>query len=441
MNQQGVISEMIDNQKLLNEQYDVLTGSWPKTAGEMVLVVDQYNQISDLTLYMLGLMNDADIAYEFQKLVLNFTGKLKGMTEEEIDATVSQALADTGLYTQTHRSRKSYTFQEMMNLEYDILLPFEMFKKQDAEPKHIEGTDFPLWEAKTDEEVQQYLSENNRAIISGGTKMKISGIVRLKENATSGSLSTHLCYTKALTDLLIEKSLDSEIVKQQLSQTSFTDRWNLFDGDIIDSTSELSYSEISTALGIVDKDRPSAIYIYPSSFEAKDQIVTMIDDYNADHGDAEQIKYNDYIGLMMSSITDIINAVTYVLIAFVSISLIVSSIMISVITHISVLERTKEIGVLRSIGASKRVISRVFNAETAIIGFTSGILGIVITVILNIPISIIIKSLSGLANIAVLPVWGGIALIAISAALTIIAGLIPAYKASKQDTVVALRSE
>ena len=251
--------------------------------------------------------------------------------------------------------------------------------------------------------------------------------------------------------------MSSEIVAQQLAQKDYTDKWDLTgDPDEWAPITNTQYNEVSDDIGIVDPETPTSIYIYPTSFEAKDKIVAIIDDYNreVDEYNAEleasggnllnkktPIKYNDYIGLMMSSITDIINAVTYVLIAFVSISLIVSSIMISVITHISVLERTKEIGVLRSIGASKRDISRVFNAETAIIGFTSGLLGILITLLLNIPISILIYTFAGLADIAALPVWGGFALVGISTLLTIIAGLIPAYKASKKDPVVALRSE
>ena len=172
----------------------------------------------------------------------------------------------------------------------------------------------------------------------------------------------------------------------------------------------------------------------------------LIDDYNAkvskeEGGDNKKIKYEDYIGLMISSITTIVNAVTYVLIAFVSTSLIVSSIMIGIITYISVLERTKEIGVLRSIGASKTDVARVFNAETIIIGLTAGLIGIGITLLLNIPINIIITSLAGLANVAALPVWGGVSLVLISVVLTVIAGLVPSRMASKKDPVIALRSE
>ena len=449
MNQSGVISEMIDNRSLLEKQYDVLKGSWPTAANEMVLVVDQYNQLSDMDMYMLGLMNETDIAYVFQKIMLNLSDSTKDLSEEEKDRIVKENLETLGL-EQTGRSKKSYTFDELLALEYNILLPSDLYKKD--EPKTVFSADgeteveFPVWSSLSDDEINEYIKNTDKSVTLGGTKLKISGIVRLKETATSGSLTTPLCYTNDLTKLLMEKSGNSEIVRQHLDQNYFhgnrysvltsyipEDGWGPIDSSV--------YDKVSSAIGVVDPETPKSIYIYPVSFEAKDKIVQLIDDYNATHSETEQIKYTDYIGLMMSSITTIINAVTYVLIAFVSISLIVSSIMISVITHISVLERTKEIGVLRSIGASKRDIAHVFNAETAIIGLTSGVLGIVITLILNIPISIIIKNLSGLSNIAALPVWGAFALIGISVALTVIAGLVPASKASKQDPVVALRSE
>ena len=186
---------------------------------------------------------------------------------------------------------------------------------------------------------------------------------------------------------------------------------------------------------------PSAINIYPIDFEAKEKITAIIDAYNATADEADQIQYTDYVGLMMSSVTTIINAISYVLIAFVAISLVVSSIMIGIITYISVLERTKEIGILRSIGASKRDISRVFNAETLIVGFTAGAIGIAATLLLNIVINMVIQSLTGIHHAAGLPLAGGGILVGISMLLTFIAGLIPSRMAAKRDPVVALRSE
>ena len=448
MNRQGVVSEMIDNTALLQSQYEVLKGSWPNKADEMVLVVNNYNQISDMVLYMLGLMNDSDIAYVFQRLLLVLPGNLGGeglneadYTEEQLDQMVQERLAEQG-YEQTGRSSKTYSFDQLLSMEYYMTLPSDGFYKTGE----TAGEDFPLWALMEEQAMLDYIAQKDYPITNGGMKLKISGIVRLKQGVTSGSLSTSLCYTHALTQLLIDKANNSEISLQHINQ----DRSMLTQDEYRNVLgtgflTKVEYDALTATLGIIDESTPASIAIYPTSFEAKDAVVKLIDDYNnspeVQEDTSKQIKYDDYIGLMMSSITEIINAVTYVLIAFVSISLIVSSIMISVITHISVLERTKEIGVLRSIGASKRDISRVFNAETAIIGFTAGILGIVVTLVLNIPISLVIENVSGLKNIATLPVWGGIILVAISTFLTILAGLIPASKASKQDPVIALRSE
>ena len=198
-----------------------------------------------------------------------------------------------------------------------------------------------------------------------------------------------------------------------------------------------------SSLGIVDVDTPSTINIYPKDFKSKDKIVEFINEYNDKQKDNEEltISYTDYVAILMNSVTTIIDVISYVLIAFVSISLVVSSIMIGIITYISVLERTKEIGILRAIGARKKDIRRVFNAETFIIGLASGVLGISITILLNIPINIIINNLSGINNVSILPISGAIILILISVMLTIIAGLIPSSIASKKDPVIALRTE
>ncbi len=191
----------------------------------------------------------------------------------------------------------------------------------------------------------------------------------------------------------------------------------------------------------MDYERPSRINIYPVSFAAKENINDLIEEYNQNHEQDEQIKYTDYVGLLMASVSTIINAISYVLIAFVSISLIVSSIMIGIITNISVLERTKEIGILRAIGASKRDISRVFNCETFIEGLAAGLLGVVATVILDIPVNFIIDALADIGHVAALPWQGAVILVIISVVLTLIAGIIPARAAAKKDPVEALRSE
>ena len=205
-------------------------------------------------------------------------------------------------------------------------------------------------------------------------------------------------------------------------------------------SSSNKYDNLKT-LGVIDLASPSSISIYPTDFEAKERIVDIIAEYNRNHDEAHQISYTDMVGMLMSSVTDIINAISYILIAFVAISLIVSSIMIGIITYISVLERTKEIGILRSIGASKRDISRVFNAETIIIGLFSGVIGIGVTLLLLIPINIIIENITNIAGLAVLPPVGAAALIVISVILTLIAGILPSRVAAKKDPVIALRTE
>lgn len=220
-----------------------------------------------------------------------------------------------------------------------------------------------------------------------------------------------------------------------------TEQCALYHDEIL-TFSESDYDHNMSELGYVDLNSPATINLYASTFENKDVIEAAIQDYNDSVDDLQKIAYTDYVGLMMSSVTSIINAITYVLIAFVAVSLVVSSIMIGVITLISVQERTKEIGILRAIGASKKNVSRLFNAETVIIGFSSGVLGVLITYLFCIPINAILHQLTGISTLkAFLPVNVAIVLIIISIALTLFAGIIPSRSAAKKDPVVALRSE
>ena len=439
MRGQPFISEMIDNQKLVEDQYELLDGKWPEDYNDALIVVDEYNQISDIGLYMLGLMDDNDIFYIFTKLALRM--QYPDKTEEELDAETRKL----GYY----RSTSSYTFDDLLSLRYKAVIgaeyyyPFTTVKKYDNSGNEV---DFTLWKEYSEEEMKQLILDGNY------TEIKVSGIVRKKERAATGALSSTLIYTKKLTDALIKKNASLPIVRQLLSQQelvsggSFNDYFDIKyygenHSDNGKRLTEREYFEQMKSFSAIDEDRPEAIYIYPKDFESKDVIAKYISDYNASVPKEQNIKYDDTVGLLMSSVTTIINAITYVLIAFVSISLVVSSIMIAVITNISVLERTKEIGVLRSIGASKRDVSNVFNAETFVIGLVSGIMGILITLILIIPINMIIYSLSGLSGVAALPVAGAFILIGISVLLTVLAGLIPARSASKKDPVVALRTE
>ena len=211
--------------------------------------------------------------------------------------------------------------------------------------------------------------------------------------------------------------------------------------NIFFTSSKSTYEQNLTLLGVSDLDKPAAIYLYPKDFESKDDIAKIIEDYNSGKAEEDRIVYTDYVGLMMSSITTIINAISYILISFVAISLIVSSIMIGIITNISVLERTKEIGILRAVGASKHDVSRVFNAETFIEGLAAGLVGIGVTNLLIIPINLLIQKVFGLNASATLTPVAALVLIGLSVFLTFIAGLIPARSAAKKDPVVALRTE
>ena len=430
MRSQPFLSEMIDNEKLVSDQYDVLYGTMPKDDNDAVIVVNEYNQISDVGLYMLGLMDDNDIIYMFHKLMLRMLNP--DWSEEKLDQTTFDQLG-------FGRNPMSYTFDDLMSLKYKVILHAEEFKPSGVTLRKF-GEDFPLWTWKSTEEIQQAIDDGEYA------ELKVSGIVRKKEQASTGSLNSTLVYTKAFTDSMIKRNNALPIVQQLLAEQNKEDYFDItYYGENNESNGKLlskeEYLNQCRSYAAVDETSPETIYIYPKNFESKDDIAEYINDYNANAPKEKNIKYDDTVGVLMSSVTTIVNAITYVLIAFVSISLVVSSIMISVITHISVLERTKEIGVLRSIGASKNDVSTVFNAETFIIGLTSGVMGIIITLILIIPINIIIESLSGLKGIAALPVWGAFALIGISVLLTVLAGLIPARSASKKDPVVALRTE
>lgn len=282
----------------------------------------------------------------------------------------------------------------------------------------------------SEETVRTYLADMTDEQITAAIKEMLS--IQIKEqyySTVSEQLSAmSIAQLSAMLDNYISSATNEELAL-------------VYDTHMPATVSESTYDDNITKLGVFDIDDPSMIIIYASSFEAKDNISALIDEYNAGKDEEDMITYTDYVKLIMSSVTTIINAISYILIAFVSISLIVSSIMIGIITYISVLERTKEIGVLRAIGASKKDVGRVFNAETLIVGFASGMFGIIITIILNIPINIVIQSITGIGNIASLPIVGAIILVLISMCLTLIAGLIPSKLAAKKDPVEALRSE
>lgn len=603
----NVLSEMINNQELLEQQYDVIDGSWPQNYDEVVLVVGSNNTLSKMTLYMLGILD---------------TDELKSV--------------DLTNYKPEETDKTSFTFEELRGLKLTLINTPDIYVKDTTKTNYeVNGVSYPVWTESSD----YVLGNLDTMLAEKGIELKVSGIIRPREDATATSISGAIGYTKALTDKILAMNEESEIIKQQKA----TPEYNVLTGlkyerthytpetikdllsKIDDSTKEQFYSymtqsiltnpefsgqinvtkdsfpqmfflmpvekqaEILTAilatdgvknappammpqldlfnivsnasdkkitvtkdnivtllpvldpaqiyvalagvpksdqmpveisglvalagdeamtaiytnmtesmktmtvtddifaailstmdannedfilleetlykmatdvdatyddtmktLGAAEAASPTSINFYAKDFASKEKIEEFIAAYNApanaadatDEDKAKKIEYTDLVGALMSSVTIIVDVISYVLIAFVSISLVVSSIMIGIITNISVLERTKEIGILRAIGASKKDISRVFNAETFIVGLAAGILGILVTILLCLPINAIIVALTGFANVkAALPPVAGIILIIISMLLTMVAGLIPAKSASKKDPVVALRSE
>lgn len=532
---------------MLKTEYEVLAGRLPEAYNEVVVLVTDRNELSDVTLYTLGLRDQ---------------GELEGMMSSVM---VGESFdLDTG--------DLSFSYDDLMGMEFSMLTAPEFYQKND------DGT----WtDMRSDSEFMEQAAEN-------GLKLKVVGI--LKPDADSLISSTNsggIGYTHALTEYMIDKTNSSELVKaqkenpdvdvftgiefpkadeeeeqpmsqseamemltgmlteeqrtklnegimaalteeqqaqiqsammgmvsdeqmnsimmgvltpEQLTQlqsgadvnslltdaqkaqmsaqiaASLTAEQNaelsemmngmadptkmytifmqvlttdqlrqLMDMTKEPETTDATYDGNLKLLGVAELSEPSSMKIYATDFESKEKITQLIEKYNdskiVDDNQADVINYTDYVGLMMSSVSDIINSISYILIAFVAISLIVSSIMIGIITYISVLERTKEIGILRAMGASKRDISNVFNAETLIVGFSAGVIGIAVTLLLNIPINIIIENITGIANVALLPWQGGVILVVISMLLTLIAGLVPAGVAAKKDPVEALRTE
>ena len=527
---------------LLKKQYDVIYGSWPNSYDEIVLVVDQNNEIDDMTLFALGLKS-----------------------KEDIDALAKAAFNKQPIETK----HSKWSYEEICNMDFRTILSADCYTKDEATGTYVDMR-----------ETQAGL----KVLYANGLKLKVTGIIRPSEEAVSTMLTGAIGYTHKLTEYVIEKSKSSAAIKAQLespetdiftnlpflentgnltelekieefqkyvatldvkgkakafiaikstpspeelekiventvgqktreeieativqfitaqmgmSESEITgylasmsdeDLTEIFTQMVTEQTkaqyaaqvqqqfaslseeqlaamldtelplytkeqlvlyydevlefSDSTYENNLKELGYVNLDDPASINLFAASFEQKDVIEEAIAKYNENVSELEKITYTDYVGLMMSSITTIIDAITYVLIAFVAISLIVSSIMIGVITLISVQERTKEIGILRAIGASKKNVSSMFNAETVIIGFTSGTLGVIITYLLCIPINAILHAITDINNLnAILPIPVALILIAISVLLTLFAGIIPSRSAAKKDPVVALRTE
>ncbi len=538
---EGMNGEIVND--LLKEQNDLVAGRWPENYDEVVVVVSDKNELSDMMLYALGLKTLDDI-------------------QDAMKAAANQEQIDTSEFG-------SWSYDDILNLDFRVILDCDKYQPSGDGYIDVSATETGL----------QFLYDSDKAI-----RLKVVGIVRPSKDAVASFLTGAVCYPAALTDYIIERTNSSDIVKAQLDDPetdvisglkfkvdgeepsdeeikASVDNWvsglsnteksalyielasipteeylasavgqyraamddaaidnmlmkafvsqtqmdeesvlayiqnmdaetkegylnqilaatvtqqyaeqiqtqlgvlsadetaamfdaseitqeqylYIFENRMPSTRSDSTYEQNLRTLGQVDLDSPRSIYIYASTFENKDFISDAIAAYNDAGDEADNIVYTDYVALLMSSVTTIISAISYVLIAFVAISLVVSSIMIGIITYISVLERTKEIGILRSVGASKKDISRVFNAETLIVGFVAGAIGIGITLILLLPINLILHYLTGIDNLsAILPVTGAAVLVIISMALTLIAGLIPSGIAAKKDPVVALRTE
>ena len=445
-----VFTELLPNRDTWERDYTVVAGRMPESWDEVVLYIDENGRISDYTLYALGLLDQSD---------------LRGMMADVIAGREVEQVEGT-----------SYTYDELMGLTFKLVPEAYTYAEQAdgtwsdmseddafmtdvinaAETLHVvgivqpaEGNDETNWGSVL------YTPELVEHVIEAGDA---SPAVTAQEADPTTDIFTGLPFEESSTGLTMEgvEMLIGQLPAEQASQLqSYVDELRaegLSDDEIAEAFSEQMASQTDNAtyegnlelLGKGDLDNPSTISIYPVDFEAKEQVDQLIDEYNdqirAD-GEGAEIQYTDIVGMLMSSVTDIVNAITYILIAFVAISLVVSSIMIGIITYISVLERTKEIGILRAIGASKRDVSRIFTAETFIIGLVSGLLGVGVTVLLDIPVNAIIYAVAGVENLAAVPVGAGVALVVISVVLSLAAGLAPSRMAAKKDPVTALRTE
>ena len=429
--------ELVGDGDYIADSYELIDGNYPAKANEIILLVDKDMQISDYTLYSLGIRD---------------IGEVKTYLEES-----QKALAEGKEYESKIES-KNYTFDELMNHKFRVLTNADYYSYDENKNLITELSDVAVMGKLED-----------------ATELTIVGIARPRDDDMASNYAGCIGYTAELMSMLIKDTNAHPAVKAQFENKttdlftglsfeekeytadeiraylandpemaqymSMPDEMLIQYGSAFMQT-KATYDSNLSKLGHVNKDKPSVINIYPIDFDSKDMITDKITEYNDAAKEADRITYTDTVAMLMSSVTTIVNAISYVLIAFVAISLVVSSIMIGIITYISVLERTKEIGILRAIGASKRDISRVFNAETTIVGFTAGAMGIGITLLLLIPINAIIHHATGIDNLtAVLPTEGAIALVVISVLLTVIAGLMPSRYASNRDPVVALRTE
>ncbi len=386
----SVLEQLIDNKELLDGQYEILEGRMPENYDELVLILDKDGNIPLSLLYGMNVLDSSKLPEEMRSV--------KAGKKDSLDIP-------------------NYTYKDFIGLTYKLVLNTSYYEKVNGGWTNIAVS-----------------KEKMKELVDNGMELKVVGVMKMSDS-TQAAATNVLGYRKELMEYVIDKNNNSEIGKEQLSNLSI----NIATGYPYEDDTTLD--SMKYILGIASIDNPTSVNIYPKNYAAKDAVKRIISEYNDTKDDTDKITYTDYVGVLMGGITSVINVITYVLVAFVAISLVVSSIMISIITYISVLERTKEIGILRSIGASKKDVTRVFNAETIIEGFVAGVFGVLVTLLLCIPINKVIENLYGVENIAKLPLGSGLILVLISVILTVIAGLIPSRMAAKKDPVEALRSE
>ncbi len=454
------------------ESYEVLSGDWPKAYNDIVLVVNQKNEIDSLTLYQLGILpisefdsisqkidKNEDVVFEHAKINYEDIVNKKFYLVTECDF---YTLDESGYYSKFTNGSSEIESIAKNSLELNVCGIIRAKADSDFTPIRTTFgytkalTDYIIEHTNESAVVKAQLASPEHSVINGAAFASSDMKEQLAEaKAYLSSLSTEdksFIYQNIMSTLY-----SSDQSSEMLLSLSDVDLAAMFDefissddaatGDQILAMYDMyipteSYEDTLTRLGVVDLNSPVSISLYTDSFEGKDGITDCITKYNAGAKPEDAITYTDYIGLLMSSVTEIINVISYILIAFVAVSLIVSSIMIGIITYISVLERTKEIGILRAIGASKHNISQVFNAETFIIGICSGLMGIGATLLILIPSNALIHSVAKSNDVnAFLPLSSALILVALSTLLTLIGGFIPAKKAAKKDPVAALRSE
>lgn len=465
-----VWSEMIENEELLHSQYDIVAGEWPTSYDEVVLVVNKNNEITDYELYALGLRDVSELQQMMGAALKGetLTFENTSYTYEELLNLTFKVIPTSDFYAYDEEAgcyvdmRDDEEFlREKIDNGIDVKVTAIIKPNEEAAVRSLNTTigyrhDLveKLIEMAVSSEVgQEQLNNPDMNVFTGyefGTDLSA---IQAEEEAAESQEFLDAMGLGGLSDEEILTAIATMPQEQQMAIMAAImesmDEEAQGGGGIslsdLKTVEDATYDDNLVSIGIAYEEDPKIIRIYPKDFESKEKIIDIIEEYNdnvmAAGEEEKEISYTDLVGSMMSSVSSIINSISYVLMAFVAISLVVSSIMIGIITYISVLERTKEIGVLRSIGASKKDISRVFNAETIIIGFVAGLLGIIVTILLNFPVNMIIERVSGLKDVAALPVAGAIILVLISVVLTMIGGLIPSRYASKKDPVEALRSE